>query len=67
MLRFDQLIRPNMVIRDVKRDHPETIPVFESLGFRDPCDDCSIEQVSRKYGLQSAEIVDALNRALARD
>src|ERR1017187_2155959 len=29
MCRFDQWIRHNMVIRDVKQSHPETIPVFE--------------------------------------
>ncbi len=65
MFRFDQLIRPGMIIRDIKREHPETVPVFESFGFRDPCDDCSIEQVARKHGLRSIDIVDALNRTLA--
>ena len=29
MFRFDQLIRRDMIIRDVKQRHPETIPVFE--------------------------------------
>ena len=64
-MRFDRLIRPSMVIRDVKREHPETAAVFASFGFREPCDDCSIEQVSRKYGLRSAEIVDALNQSIS--
>ena len=29
MFRFDQLIRRDMIIRDVKQRHPATIPVFE--------------------------------------
>ena len=63
MFRFDQLIRHNMIIRDVKRLHPETIPVFEELGFRPICDDCDIETVARKTGVPSQDVVAALNRA----
>jgi hypothetical protein len=62
-MRFDQLIRPGMTVRDVKVQHPDTINVFESLRFRESCDDCSIEVVCRKYGLDTREIVDALNQA----
>ena len=51
MFRFDQLIRRDMIIRDVKQRHPETIPVFEELHYRPPCDDCDIETVARKNGL----------------
>ena len=39
MFRFDQLIRRDTIIRDVKQRHPATIPVFEELQFRTPCDD----------------------------
>ena len=63
MFRFDQLIRPHMIVRDVKQSHPETIPVFEEFGFRPSCDDCDIEAVSRKNGLASRDVVEALNRA----
>ncbi|HUO29911.1 MAG TPA: hypothetical protein VMU80_11885 [Bryobacteraceae bacterium] len=63
MFRFDQLIRRNMIVRDVKQSHPETIPVFEDLGFRASCDDCDIETVARKNGLSSQDVIDALNRA----
>jgi hypothetical protein len=63
MFRFDQLIRHNMVIRDVKQSHPETIPVFEELGIRSTCDDCDIETVARKNGISSQDVVAALNRA----
>jgi hypothetical protein len=63
MFRFDQLIRHNMVIRDVKQSHPETIAVFEELGFRSTCDDCDIETVARKNGISSQDVVAALNRA----
>ena len=63
MFRFDELIRRDMIIRDVKQRHPATRPVFDSLRFRDSCDDCTIETVARKNGLQIPDIVDALNRA----
>jgi hypothetical protein len=64
MFRFDQLIRRDMIIRDVKQSHPETIPVFDDFGFRHVCDDCDIETVARKNGASSADLLDALNRAV---
>jgi hypothetical protein len=63
MFRFDQLIRRDMIIRDVKQRHPETIPIFEALHYRAACDDCDIETVARKNGLKSQDVIDALNRA----
>lgn len=64
MFRFDQLIRRDMIIRDVKQSHPETISIFETLGFRHTCDDCDIETVARKNGQNASDIVDALNGAI---
>ena len=52
-----------MIIRDVKQQYPQTVEIFESLGFRSPCDDCDIETVARKNGLSSADVVEQLNRA----
>ena len=66
MFRFDQLIRPDMVVRDVKQTHPETIPVFEEFQVRSVCDDCDIETVARRNGIDSRDIIDALNRAISR-
>ena len=63
MFRFDQLIRRDMIVRDVKHRHPETVPVFEALHFRYTCDDCDIETVARKNGLNVRDVVDALNEA----
>ena len=61
MFRFDQLIRRDTIIRDVKQRHPETVPVFEQLNFRTSCDDCTIETVARKNGLNVLDVVEALN------
>ena len=61
--RFDQLIRRTHVIRDVKQRHPETIHIFERFGFRPSCDDCDIETGARKNGLNSLDVVEALNQA----
>jgi hypothetical protein len=63
-MRFDQLIRDSMIVRDVKTRFPQTRAVFESYGFRDACDDCTIESVARKQGLSSRDVIDALNRAM---
>jgi len=63
MFRFDQLIRRDTIIRDVKQRHPETIEIFEGLHFRSSCDDCDIETVARKNGLNVRDVVDALNQA----
>jgi hypothetical protein len=38
--------------------------VFDGYGFRESCNDCSIDVVARKYGLNAAEIVEALNEAV---
>lgn len=64
MFRFDQLIRSSMSVRNVKADFPDTVPVFESYGFRDVCDDCSIEVVARRQGLSPMDVVNELNRVL---
>jgi hypothetical protein len=61
---FDRLVRAGMMVRDVKVRHPESVPVFERHGFRGACDDCSIEQVARKYGLNPYEVVAELNEAI---
>ena len=63
MFRFDRLIRQNMIIRDVKQSHPQTVAVFEELGFRSSCDDCDIETVARKNGVSSQDALAALNQA----
>jgi hypothetical protein len=63
MFRFDQLIRRDMIIRDVKQRHPDTLPVFERLHIRPACDDCDIETVARKNGLPVADVIEALNQA----
>jgi hypothetical protein len=63
MFRFDQLIRRDMIIRDVKQRHPETSAVFEELHYRAVCDDCDIQTVARKNGLDVRDVIDALNQA----
>jgi hypothetical protein len=63
MFRFDQLIRRDMIIRDVKQRHPATISVFENLHYRTSCDDCDVETVARKNGLDVRDVVEALNAA----
>ncbi len=63
MFRFDELIRRDMTVRDVKQRYPETIAIFEGFHFRPSCDDCDIETGARKNGLNPLDVVEALNRA----
>ena len=63
MFRFDQLIRRDMIVRDVKQRHPETVPLFEQFRFHPVCDDCDIGTVARKNGLNLADVLEALNQA----
>jgi hypothetical protein len=63
MVRFDNMIRAGMTMREIRLRFPGTAAVFEEYGFRDSCDDCSIEAISRKYGLNSQDIVAKLNAA----
>ncbi len=63
MFRFDQLIRRDMLVRDVKQRYPQTAEIFEEMGFRSSCDDCDIETVARKNGLNSLDVLERLNRA----
>lgn len=62
-MRFDQLIRASMTVREVRQAHPETAEVLERFGFRGSCDDCTLDVVSRKYGLSTQAVVEALNEA----
>jgi hypothetical protein len=63
MFRFDQLIRRDTIIRDVKRRFPQTIPVFEQFGIRPACDDCDIETVARTNGINSLDVAEAFDRS----
>ena len=64
MLPFDRFIRPSMTIRDVKEKYPATGSIFESFGFREVCDDCSIEIAARRQGIALLLVMDALNWAI---
>jgi hypothetical protein len=63
MFRFDHLIRADMIVRDVKQRYPQTVELFEGFGFRSACDDCDIETGARRNGLNTLDVVEALNRA----
>jgi len=63
MFRFDRLIRRDMIVRDVKQRHPETIPIFERFGFHPVCDDCDIATGARRSGMNIGEVLDAVNQA----
>jgi hypothetical protein len=61
MFRFDQLIRRDAIIREVKRSYPQTIP--NMFRFRPACDGCDIDTVARKNGFNFPDVAPALNQA----
>ena len=63
MFRFDQLIRRDMIVHDVKQRYPQTAALFEQFRFHPACDDCDIGTVARKNGLNLPDVLDALNLA----
>lgn len=63
MFRFDQLIRSGMTVSDVKQRYPSTVPLFEQFGFGSVCDDCDIATVARRIGLDTSDVLQALNDA----
>lgn len=60
---FDDLIRAGMTVLEIKTNYPDTIAVFEKLGFADSFDDCPVEAVCRKLALDPRDVVEQLNRA----
>jgi len=63
MFRFDQLIRRDMIVRDVKQRYPQTVPLFEQFRFHPVCDECDIGTVALKNGLNLSDVLAALNEA----
>ena len=64
MFRFDQLIRRDMIIRDVKqRHHGNSSPYLTDLRYRSSCDDCDIENCRAQERAQFAGRREALNQA----
>ena len=63
-MRFDEMIRPGMTVREVRTRYPNTAELLIGFGFRESCDDCSLDVVCRKYGLSSRQVVEALNEAV---
>ena len=63
-MRFDEMIRPGMTVREVRQKYPQTAEIFAAYGFRPSCDDCSIEVVCRRHGLRSATVVAELNESV---
>ena len=64
MFRFDRLIRPSMTVREIRALYPETTGVFERLGFRNVCDDCSLETVARRAGMPTRDVLETLDLAI---
>ena len=63
--RFTDLIRRDMIVRDIRNCYPETEAVFERFRVRASCWDCSVDQVAHRSSASVDELLGALNDAIA--
>lgn len=63
--RFTDLIRRDMIVRDIRNRYPETEEVFERFRVRPSCWDCSVVEVTHRSGASVDELLGALNDAIA--
>lgn len=66
MFRFTNFIRPEETVREVRQKYPETEEVFDRLGLRPVCHDCSIEQVAIKVGVPVVDLLLELDQTIHR-
>ncbi len=52
------------VVRDIKRQFPETESVFERFGLCAACYDCSIDQAARKAGVRVDDLLQEVHRVI---
>ena len=63
--RFTDLIRRDMLVRDIRNRYPHTHEVFERFGVRTPCWDCSVAEVAHRSGIRVEELLAALDEVVA--
>jgi len=62
---FTELIRRDMMVRDIRNRYPETQEVLERYSVRTPCWDCSVAEVAHRSDVSVDELLAALNQAIA--
>ena len=62
--RFTDLIRRDMIVRDVHNRYPQTEEVFERFRVRPSCWDCSMTEVAHRSGVSVGDLLDALNEVV---
>ncbi|MFQ5776739.1 MAG: hypothetical protein ACE5IP_01885 [Terriglobia bacterium] len=62
---FPERIRREMLVRDIRNRFPQTREVFDRLGVRVPCWDCSLAEIAPRSGKSLEELLDLLNQAVA--
>lgn len=66
MLQFDDLVRGENTVRDVREKFPETSPVFEKFKMRPSCSDCPITYAARRSGAQLDDLLVQVNETIYR-
>lgn len=61
---FAELIRRDMIVRDIRNRYPATREIFERFGVRAPCWDCSLAEVAHRSGVCVEELQQALDQAV---
>lgn len=64
MFRFNDLVRGENIVREVREKYPETEPVFQKFHMRTTCYDCPIEFAARRSGAQLDDLLVEVNETI---
>jgi hypothetical protein len=67
MLHFDDLVRGESTVREVREKFPETGPVFEKFKMRQSCYDCPITYAARRSGAPLDDLLVQVNETIYRN
>jgi hypothetical protein len=67
MLQFDDLVRGESTVREVREKFPETGPVFKKFKMRQSCEDCPITYAARRSGAALDDLLVQVNETIYRN
>jgi hypothetical protein len=64
MFQFNDLVRGNSIVREVRDQYPETDPVFRKFNMRATCYDCPMKYAARRSGAHLDDLLVKVNEAI---
>ncbi len=66
MFHFNDLVRGENIVREVRDKYPETEPVFHKFNMRVTCYCCPIECAARRSGAHLDDLLVEVNETIYR-